>query len=105
MGFGFLQKERDVGELSFIRGPVGIMTCGSDCCSLLSDCELSPSFVLGYSISHVGPICESSPTSSGSEQSKTDESRFVLSRHRSDSLSFSSKMYTCLGPQCQNHIQ
>lgn len=69
-----------------------------DCCSLLSDCELSPSFVLGYSISHVGPICESSPTSSGSEQSKTDESRFVLSRHRSDSLSFSSKMY-------QKHIQ
>lgn len=29
------------------------------------------------SISHVGPICESSPASSGSEQSKTDESRPV----------------------------
>ncbi|XP_020486233.2 PHD finger protein 24 isoform X2 [Labrus bergylta] len=29
------------------------------------------------SISHVGPICESSPASSGSERSKTDESRPV----------------------------
>lgn len=32
----------------------------------------------GYSISHVGPMCESSPASSGSERSKTDDSRFVL---------------------------
>ncbi|XP_054875285.1 PHD finger protein 24 isoform X2 [Amphiprion ocellaris] len=30
------------------------------------------------SISNVGPICESSPTSSGSERSKTDESRPVV---------------------------
>lgn len=31
-----------------------------------------------YSISQVGPMCESSPGSSGSERSKTGDSRFVL---------------------------
>ncbi|KAM9734523.1 PHD finger protein 24 isoform 2-T2 [Menidia menidia] len=39
--------------------------------------KLKDSQSCNVSISHVGPICESSPASSGSEQSKTDESRPV----------------------------
>uniref|UniRef100_A0AAQ5Z0G9 KIAA1045 RING finger domain-containing protein n=1 Tax=Amphiprion ocellaris TaxID=80972 RepID=A0AAQ5Z0G9_AMPOC len=41
------------------------------------------------SISNVGPICESSPTSSGSERSKTDESSIkTLSAERKERLRF-----------------
>ncbi|XP_072228279.1 PHD finger protein 24 isoform X2 [Leuresthes tenuis] len=39
--------------------------------------KLKDSQSCNVSISHVGPICESSPASSGSEKSKTDESRPV----------------------------
>lgn len=53
-----------------ILGRPPVVTC---CLLLLFFC------VLGFSISHVGPICESSPTSSGSDRSKTDESRLVVS--------------------------